>query len=74
MAHCKRQPLLCSNVEDPVCGCDDKTYRNECAAYAAGTSVRSDSACNANSPDSRPLPDDDSIPSRGDGKTRGSSH
>ncbi len=29
-------PILCVQVYDPVCGCNDVTYGNECVAQAAG--------------------------------------
>lgn len=35
----------CPAVFDPVCGCDGKSYSNECAANLAGASVRSTGAC-----------------------------
>jgi hypothetical protein len=36
---------ICSNVEDPVCGCDGMTYANACYANSAGESVASKGAC-----------------------------
>lgn len=39
-------PGACDGLdEDPVCGCDDLTYRNECEALAAGTSAAYRGAC-----------------------------
>jgi len=29
-------PILCFHVYEPVCGCNDVTYGNECVATAAG--------------------------------------
>ncbi len=42
---CAALPVACSNVPGPVCGCNKKTYNNECAAAAAGQSVDHQGAC-----------------------------
>lgn len=42
---CKSVPLHCGRQSEPVCGCDGQTYRNACAAHAAGISVASEGAC-----------------------------
>ena len=31
-----RESVACTMQYDPVCGCDDKTYGNECMAKGAG--------------------------------------
>ena len=42
---CKDKPELCTEEYAPVCGCDDKTYGNACAAHAAGVSVAKQGEC-----------------------------
>jgi hypothetical protein len=46
---CKEVPEFCTEIYQPVCGCDDKTYGNRCMAARAGVSVATDGAC-ADSP------------------------
>lgn len=36
---------VCLAVEDPVCGCDGKTYSNSCYAELAGVSIDHDGEC-----------------------------
>ena len=42
---CVLRPEICPDVWDPVCGCDNRTYSNACAAAANGMSVAHRGAC-----------------------------
>jgi hypothetical protein len=42
---CAVVPESCTEQYAPVCGCDDRTYDNECFANAAGVSVAREGAC-----------------------------
>ncbi|HZS37516.1 MAG TPA: Kazal-type serine protease inhibitor family protein [Polyangia bacterium] len=43
---CKPTPQLCYDIYQPVCGCDGKTYGNDCNRLAAGVQLDHKGACN----------------------------
>jgi hypothetical protein len=42
---CIDRPEVCPDFFDPVCGCDDVSYPNACAAAMAGAAVASEGEC-----------------------------
>lgn len=42
---CKGRPEVCPEIFKPVCGCNNKTYSNDCFAAMAGVNVASEGAC-----------------------------
>lgn len=43
--HCKPITKACTRIYMPVCGCNSRTYGNECEAHARGVSVKHSAMC-----------------------------
>jgi len=61
---CKPIAEMCTEQYDPVCGCNDKTYPNECHAAREGISIGAKGAC--------PTPASAATPEGGEGRLCGS--
>ena len=42
---CRRKPQVCADIYQPVCGCDDKTYGNDCERQGQAVSKLHDGPC-----------------------------
>lgn len=45
IGQCRVIPRNCPNEDEPVCGCNDKTYASPCYAHATGTSIAYGGTC-----------------------------
>lgn len=48
---CKAPPTTCPSISEPVCGCDQKTYKSACEAQKAQVSIFAKGECSCGGPD-----------------------
>ena len=54
--YCLVVPEVCNTMYDPVCGCDEQDYSNECFAYSSGVSVSRRGTCAESTIDETEIP------------------
>lgn len=47
LGQCTKKPTLCPKIYQPVCGCNKKTYDNDCFAALDGQNILRNDECNA---------------------------
>ena len=55
---CEARPGACQRVAQPVCGCDEVTYSNDCVAAQSGVSIAYAGICGSRDTDGDGIPDE----------------